>query len=188
LRISSGTASGTSWPSWSPPNLVEPAKDWDCLSEFDRGVLIGKIVGEIGATVGGGIIAGKILAKVSKARKAAKAAAAAKGLEGAARYGEDFIGPIPLDLSGAGDVGLGVAARGGKWTKEVIERKTLGADGASSRHIIEKLDGKTNSVTHQVTKDGQVIHQHQMHIGKYGTERQFPDKWVEYPRVTGGEQ
>ncbi|MEW6744301.1 MAG: hypothetical protein AB1486_16225, partial [Planctomycetota bacterium] len=81
------------------------------------------------------------------------------------------------------------AARGGgKWTKEVIERKAPGADGATSRHIIEKLDGKTNSVTHQVTKDGKVIHQHQTHIGKHGTQRQFPDEWVEYPKVPGGGQ
>ena len=72
--------------------------------------------------------------------------------------------------------------------KEVIERKAPGADGASSRHIIEKLDGKTSSMTHQVTKDGKVIHQHQTHIGKHGTQRQFPDEWVEFPKVPGGVQ
>ena len=75
---------------------------------------------------------------------------------------------------------------GGKWTKDVIDRSSRGADGASSRHIIEKLDGKTNSVTHQVTKDGKVIHQHQTHVGKHGTTRQFPDKWVEYPTIPSG--
>jgi hypothetical protein len=76
-------------------------------------------------------------------------------------------------------------ASGGKWTKDVIERRAPGADAATSRHVVEKIDGRTNSVTHQVTKDGEVIHQHQTHIGKSGTERQFPDAWVEYPNVPG---
>jgi len=68
----------------------------------------------------------------------------------------------------------------------VVTRKAPGADGATSRHILEKLDGKTNSVTHQVTKDGKVIHQHQTHIGTYGGQRQFPDEWVEFPKIPGG--
>ena len=58
------------------------------------------------------------------------------------------------------------------------KRKTLGSDGASSEHIIEKIDGKTNSTTHKVTKDGQIIHQHQDHVGKYGTKERFPDSWT----------
>ena len=69
------------------------------------------------------------------------------------------------------------------FTKKVIPRKKPGADGASSRHIVESQGGKTNSVTHQVTKDGKVIHQHQTHIGKYGSKRKFPDDWVEYPKI-----
>jgi hypothetical protein len=34
------------------------------------------------------------------------------------------------------------------------------------------------SRTHEVTKDGEVIHQHQNYTGKYGGERQFPDEWT----------
>ena len=62
-------------------------------------------------------------------------------------------------------------------------RKKPGRDKASSKHIIEKADDKTSSITHQVTKNGKVIHQHQKHIGKYGTKRRFPDDWVEYPTI-----
>ena len=65
--------------------------------------------------------------------------------------------------------------------KEIIERPSLGRDGAKSRHIIEKLDDETISVTHQVEHNGEIIHQHQRHIGKYGSERQFPNEWVEHP-------
>jgi len=60
-------------------------------------------------------------------------------------------------------------------TYQVINRGAKGADGALSRHIIERLDGKTISKTHQVIKDGTIIHQHQHHIGTYGTIRQFPE-------------
>ncbi len=63
------------------------------------------------------------------------------------------------------------------------ERKTLGVDGGKSKHIIEKVNGKTNSVTHQVVKDGKIVHQHQKHIGKYGGEREFPDKWIENEKI-----
>ncbi len=112
---------------------------------------------------------------------------------------EPWFSPIDVitGLAGAGlayrgIVGAGsraVAARGGgKWTKEVVTRKAPGADGATSRHILEKLDGKTNSVTHQVTKDGKVIPQHQTHIGTNGGQRQFPDEWVEFPKIPGGGQ
>jgi hypothetical protein len=77
-----------------------------------------------------------------------------------------------------------LAARGGgKVTKEVLERATPGRDGGTSRIIREKLDGDTISVTHQVDLDGKIIHQHQTHVGTYGTERQFPDAWVEYPTI-----
>ena len=81
----------------------------------------------------------------------------------------------------------GGASKGrGKITEEVIPRKAPGADGAKSKHILEKIDGKTNSTTHQVIKDGKVVHQHQTHIGKHGTRRQFPDEWVEHPEIPGG--
>jgi hypothetical protein len=68
-------------------------------------------------------------------------------------------------------------------TKQSISRRTPGADGGSSEHIIERMNGDTISVTHRVTKDGQMIHQHQRHIGKHGTERSFPDAWIEYPTI-----
>ena len=72
-------------------------------------------------------------------------------------------------------------------TEEIIERKARGADGATSRIIREKVDGKTNSVTHQVTNEGgDVIHQHQTHEGSYGGKRQFPDEWIKYPKIPRG--
>ena len=70
-----------------------------------------------------------------------------------------------------------------KTTKVTKVRPTPGRDGATSRHIIEKMDDSVNSVTHQVTKDGKIIHQHQTHAGKHGTQRRFPDEWIEYPTV-----
>lgn len=63
-------------------------------------------------------------------------------------------------------------------TKEVLGRKALGADGAKSVQIIERENGKMISRTHEVTKDGKVIHQHQNHTGKHGGERHFPDEWT----------
>jgi hypothetical protein len=68
-------------------------------------------------------------------------------------------------------------------TFTVIVRKALGRDGASSAHLIENdAAGRTISKTHRVVgADGQIIHQHQTHIGKNGTERQFPNKWVQFP-------
>ena len=70
------------------------------------------------------------------------------------------------------------AGKGGNVTKEVIERGKPGRDGATSKHIVEKMDGETISKTHQVTKDGKVMHQHQDHVGKHGGERRFPDEWT----------
>jgi RHS repeat-associated protein len=71
-----------------------------------------------------------------------------------------------------------------KITKDIKVRKEPGADKATSRHIIEKQGDETISVTHQVKdQSGKTIHQHQTHIGKHGTQRQFPDEWVEYPTV-----
>ncbi len=76
------------------------------------------------------------------------------------------------------------AAKGSeRITKEIIERGTPGRDGGQSRHIIEKLDNETISVTQQVERSGKIIHQHQKHIGRYGTERFFPDQWIEYPQI-----
>jgi len=34
------------------------------------------------------------------------------------------------------------------------------------------------SRTHRVEKDGEIVHQHQNHIGKNKGVRQFPDEWT----------
>jgi hypothetical protein len=79
---------------------------------------------------------------------------------------------------------LGLTRKAAKnLTKEIKVRPTPGRDGATSTHIIERVDGQVNSVTHRVTKDGKVLHQHQTHIGKHGTEHRFPDEWIEYPTI-----
>jgi len=69
-------------------------------------------------------------------------------------------------------------------TKEKDTRKNPGKDGATSEHEVERDEsGDVISVTHKVTKDGKVIHQHQTHVGSNGTRRQFPDEWVENPNI-----
>jgi RHS repeat-associated protein len=65
----------------------------------------------------------------------------------------------------------------------ITTRQSLGADGATSQMIRESLDGETISVTHRVELDGDVIHQHQTHIGSAGTARNFPDEWIGYPTI-----
>jgi RHS repeat-associated protein len=67
--------------------------------------------------------------------------------------------------------------------REITTRGSLGADGATSQTIRETLNGETISVTHRVELDGDVIHQHQTHIGSAGTERMFPDEWIENPTI-----
>ena len=64
-------------------------------------------------------------------------------------------------------------------------RTTLGmSDEATSQHIIETENGVTTSVTHRVVRaDGETVHQHQTHIGKYNTRRRFPDEWNDYPII-----
>jgi hypothetical protein len=58
-------------------------------------------------------------------------------------------------------------------------RKTPGRDGANSSITLEKdAAGRTVSQRHSVSKDGNVLHQHQEHIGKHGGERRFPDEWT----------
>jgi len=76
-------------------------------------------------------------------------------------------------------------------TKQEKIRKSEGADGSTSKHIIKKdANGKTISKTHQVTNtNGEVVHQHQEHIsqtpaeGQKPTMRRFPDDWVEHKSV-----
>ncbi len=71
-----------------------------------------------------------------------------------------------------------------------ITRSSKGGDGGTSKHIIE-TDSKGNTVskTHQVTRDGEVVHQHQdfvnqnRPVGETAKTRQFPDEWVKYPNI-----
>jgi hypothetical protein len=59
------------------------------------------------------------------------------------------------------------------------KRQSKGGDGASSEHVIEKINGKTNSTIHRVTNTkGEIIHQHQDFIGESGIKRRFPDNWT----------
>ena len=61
----------------------------------------------------------------------------------------------------------------------VKTRPTRGQDGATSKMAVEKLKGATISKRHTVTsRAGEVIHQHQEHIGKEGGIRRFPDEWT----------
>ena len=85
----------------------------------------------------------------------------------------------------------GSDSNSGQTTKETKTRQSQGADGGTSKHIIEK-DGSGNTIskTHQVTSpEGEVIHQHQDHVsqtpapGQKPTMRRFPDEWVEHPSV-----
>jgi hypothetical protein len=107
-----------------------------------------------------------------------------------------ITGEVLLGSKGAGAVAKSArvadsaadVAGAAKSTKQVINRNTPGADGGTSRHIVERNDKKANSVTHQVSKDGKIVHQHQTHIGKYGTHRRFPDDWLEHPTIPAGGQ
>lgn len=71
----------------------------------------------------------------------------------------------------------------GAVTQIIKTRPEPGADGGISNHIIEQQNGETTSVTHQVEVDGQVVHQHQTYIGKYGGQRQFPPEWSQFPDI-----
>lgn len=69
-------------------------------------------------------------------------------------------------------------------TTETITRPTKGGDGGTSEHILERdASGNAISKTHRVTTNGEVVHQHQEHIGLDGAQRSFPDEWVENPRI-----
>lgn len=65
----------------------------------------------------------------------------------------------------------------------MVKRTSLGKDGAKSWHLVERLGDDALSVTHQVEKGGVIIHQHQKHIGMYGTERRFPNEWIQLPDI-----
>ncbi len=62
-------------------------------------------------------------------------------------------------------------------------RAEPGTDGGISEFGKERLGDETISTVHQVNLEGEVIHQHQTHIGKYGGERGFPAEWIQFPDV-----
>jgi RHS repeat-associated protein len=68
---------------------------------------------------------------------------------------------------------------------EVIVRKVLGEDGASSAHLIERdAAGDAISKTHRVVdQEGNILHQHQTHLGQSGAERSFPAEWKQFQDV-----
>jgi RHS repeat-associated protein len=66
----------------------------------------------------------------------------------------------------------------GQTTNETKTRQSTGSDGATSEHTIERdSEGRTISTTHTVTgQNGEVVHQHQDHIGQSGSVRRFSDE------------
>jgi RHS repeat-associated protein len=104
---------------------------------------------------------------------------AGRGQWGNAGISALAIIPYIGDLGKAGR--LGAKATGLSY--ELIHRAAKGADGGLSRHVIERLDGEIISKTHQVFNDGKIIHQHQNHIGTYGTIRTFPEEWLLFPTI-----
>jgi hypothetical protein len=119
----------------------------------------------------------------------ARVAATAGGLLASLWTPDTYVATATTLATGlAAGKALGAAAEGGaaaeaRVTTEVSTRSAPGRDGATSRIIREKVGGRTNSVTHQVERNGEIIHQHQTHIGKYGGQRQFPDEWVQYKEI-----
>ncbi len=63
-------------------------------------------------------------------------------------------------------------------------RGTKGADGGTSQISIEHdANGDAISRTHTVTKDWEIIHQHQEQLGVDGSVRGFPDEWTGTPTI-----
>jgi hypothetical protein len=64
-------------------------------------------------------------------------------------------------------------------TVEVKTRPTAGRDGGTSElHVERDAAGDVVSKKHVVTTDGEVVHQHQEHVGASGSVRSFPDEWT----------
>lgn len=122
---------------------------------------------------------------VNPACRAAAAEAARQGIKMCLKYGSAALGSIwaAQNSSSSGD-GQQCDNECSQTTKEVKTRPTKGGDGGTSEHIIERDEsGDAISKTHRVTTDGEVVHQHQDHIGKEGQQRRFPNEWVEYPSI-----
>jgi RHS repeat-associated protein len=97
---------------------------------------------------------------------------------GSGQYTAGIVTGALVDLVGGAVASGRVAPEGPQVKTEVVERAAPGRDGGKSTHVLEKVGGKTNSVTHRVEVNGKLVHQHQTHVGKYGAERRFPDEWT----------
>jgi RHS repeat-associated protein len=89
-------------------------------------------------------------------------------------------------LSPEGNVGASASPDAGvaEVSTETIERPAAGSDGARSSISIERDEnGDAISRRHTVTKDGEVVHQHQEQLGRHGGERAFPDEWTGTPTI-----
>ena len=69
---------------------------------------------------------------------------------------------------------------------EVKTRANPGSDGGISHHLIEKVEGQTVSITHQVEVKGEIVHQHQRYVGLTGEQRYFPSEWSQFPDINFG--
>jgi RHS repeat-associated protein len=184
-----------------PINFIDPTGEGKILKRLKNGA-IGAVSGAAsGAATGAvtGAVVGSLAGGVGAAPGAAAGATAgalAGGVSGLisglmadpcdsvgdVAKGGAISGGISGALAGAGGA---AAAANNNITNQVITRNSLGADGASSRHIMERMNGEVISKTHQVQLNGKIIHQHQTFIGKYGTEYVAPEQWVNYPTIGG---
>ncbi|MBX7144588.1 MAG: hypothetical protein K1X79_09075 [Oligoflexia bacterium] len=124
------------------------------------------------------ILAGSVFSPENLAKRYAAASGAVKS---ALIQPGDFAAAGIAALLELGELGSIVGERlGGEvCTKEVFQRKAFGSDGGISKQFIERdATGNAISRTHQVTVDGNIVHQHIVHFGKYGGTRTFPDRWT----------
>ena len=94
-------------------------------------------------------------------------------------------GALLLSHGMSASPGLSIEEVPGGRTFDVKTRSAPGADGGTSKILIELAPtGEAISRTHQVTNpDGEMIHQHQEHIGKTGNVRSFPEDWREFKTI-----
>ena len=155
------------------------------LSGPTIGVTAAAISGAAGGYAGNAtsnVLAGKPVNE-GGTKAAIYGAAAGAAFQTAANIGKAFMEGLRTGAASARAIQV-ARAEAAKTTKEIRTRPTKGADGGTSEHIIERdASGEVISKTHRVETDGEVVHQHQDHQGKYGGERRFPDEWVEHPEV-----
>ncbi len=136
--------------------------------------------------IAGGVTASTVVGAPEGAAIAAGGAVVITGSEALMAGGAILTANAATNASKGYDYG-----NSSQTSTKVKTRQSKGADGATSKHIIEKdAKGKTVSKTHQVTSpDGKVVHQHQDFVsqtpqkGQKPITRQFPDEWVKYPNI-----